>query len=59
MCVRLRRKYLTEYALHILQKRIVRLITGNNIHFDPDRAHLHIIPLYFMKQESLRYMTYI
>ena len=32
--------------IYILQKRIVRLITGNNIHFDPDRAHLHSTPLF-------------
>ena len=32
--------------LSIFFKKVVRLITGNNIHFDPDRAHLHSTPLF-------------
>ena len=44
--------------IYILQKRIVRLITGNNIYLI-QTVLIYILPLYFMKQESLRYMTYI
>ena len=52
--------------IYILQKRIVRLITGINIpqarviiYILIQTELIYILPLYFVKQESLRYMTYI